>query len=149
MIRLVYNNIDQAADFNCSNETGTDVSRPIETAILLSLFCDARAGVTQVRDGEDRRGWWADSFADNDTWGSRLWMIESMKQDKATLRFAREEADRALQWMIADGVARSLEIETWWLDGRLGYLGILVRVFAPQDPAPQLAGPWEVYYAVD
>lgn len=150
MIRLVYSNTEMSADFALSPE-GTDVSRPLETAVILSLFCDARAEVgDDIPEGTDPRGWWAEAFFDEpDTWGSKLWQTITQKATSTTLKDAKRACERALRWMIDDGICRDVVVETWWIEGRRGYLGILVTLFKPQETAPQYAGPWEVYYAVD
>ena len=48
---------------------------PIDSAIVLSLFCDARA-LAEDRQ-PDPRGWWGDALAGQpfDRWGSRLWLL--------------------------------------------------------------------------
>lgn len=56
----------------------------LETAVILSLLCDARArdDDTLPDKGKDRRGWWADSVAlevDGDRTGSRLWLLSREK----------------------------------------------------------------------
>jgi len=144
MIRLQWDADEGDADI-ILQASGTDTTRPLETAIMLSLFCDAPSTET-----EDRRGYWADVYSDDaDTWGSKLWLMFSRKATNASLQEARKFCETALQWMIDDGIARQVDVETWWIEGRKGYLGILVTLYKPNDPAPQYAGPWKVYYGLD
>lgn len=87
----------------------------MQTAIILSLFCDRRAELgDELPNAADtnRRGWWADSYADvqGDLWGSRLWLLERAKQIPETLTRAEEYAAEALQWLIDDGVAKSVDV---------------------------------------
>ena len=89
----------------------------LETAILLSLFTDRRAQPDDVPpsgDPNDRRGWWADQFADveGDLIGSRLWLLDRAKATNETALRAREYALEALQWLIDDGVAASIDVAT-------------------------------------
>lgn len=150
MLRVVFDNLTGEGDLSCSAE-GTDTTHSLETAVLLSLLCDRRArDDDDVPPGQDRNGWCADAYAfePGDEWGSRLWLLERGKTNSRTLLFAREAAEEALQWLITDGVARAVEVQTSWAAGRRGYLRILVRVFRPDQIAPQLVGPWEIYYAV-
>jgi phage gp46-like protein len=117
--------------------------------VILSLLLDAPA-----RDGDDvpagapQRGFWGDAYplVTGDVWGSRLWLLERGKVNTETLLQAREICAQALQWMIDDGVAESIEIQNSWLLGRPGYMRILVGVQRPEDLAPSLFGPWDVYY---
>lgn len=65
-LRLTWSNDTGDADLSL---TGTDLStdRGIATAMALSLFPDRRAEAGDVPpsgDPSDRRGWWADQFAE-------------------------------------------------------------------------------------
>lgn len=84
---------------------------PIDSAIVLSLFCDARA-LAEDRQ-PDPRGWWGDALASQpfDRWGSRLWLLAQRAKDvPATLLDAEFYAGEALQWMLDDGAAQSLKV---------------------------------------
>jgi phage gp46-like protein len=57
----------------------------LTTAVLLSLFTDRRAeddDTPPSGDDSDRRGWWADEFAEveGDKIGSRLWLLDRSKR---------------------------------------------------------------------
>jgi len=88
----------------------------LETAVILSLFCDARLPSGQaVPDGSnDRRGWWADQFADidGDVTGSLLWTLRREKRVPETLERARQYAQNALAWIIEDGIASRIQVRT-------------------------------------
>lgn len=86
------------------------------TAIILSLFCDARAlddDTPPSGDPDDRRGWWADQFADSegDKYGSRLWLLDRSTFGNDLNRLAEEYSREGLAWMIDDNVASSIDIE--------------------------------------
>jgi phage gp46-like protein len=86
----------------------------LTTAILISLFSDRRARVDDVLPGTaaDRRGWWADAWPQvaGDLIGSRLWLLGREKELAETLRRAREYAEEALAWLVADGIAARVEV---------------------------------------
>lgn len=87
----------------------------LRTAILLSLFCDARATRAELPPGEEkRRGWWGDSVADTDgdQVGSKLWLLAREKQTVETLERAREYAEESLAWLLEDAVAESVGVST-------------------------------------
>lgn len=87
----------------------------LQTSIILSLFCDARATDDELPDGEtQRRGWWADQFSSesNDTTGSKLWMLWREKRVPETLRRAQHYCEQALKWMKDDGVASAVSVAT-------------------------------------
>lgn len=86
----------------------------LNTAILVSLFSDRRARTDDQLPGasDDRRGWWADAYPqiDGDLIGSRLWLLSREKELAETLRRAREYAQEALDWLVADGIAARVEV---------------------------------------
>jgi phage gp46-like protein len=135
-LRLIWDPLLGAADLGVE---ANDLVREdgLETAVLMSLFTDRRAADTDVLpSGEtDRRGWWADAFpvAEGDLVGSRLWLL-AREKDAATVRSrAAEYAREALQWMLDDRVADSLEVAVEV--PRAGWLVLDITIRRPQtDP---------------
>lgn len=109
----------------------------LQTAVLLSLFIDRRAkdDDTLPDNTGDRRGWWADAYADviGDKYGSRLWLLSREKQLPSVLARAKEYAEEALAWMVEDGVAQGVIVET--SIPRQGVLGIGVQITKPDGTA--------------
>lgn len=94
------------------------------TAILNSLFSDRRADEDDelpVDEGEDRRGFWADS-----DWGSKLWLLDRAKETQETINKAREWAEESLAWLVDDGLALTVDVHAEAT--RPGLLGLRVRV---------------------
>lgn len=85
---------------------------PIDAAILLSLFCDARALPQDLQD--DPRGWWGDELA------SRA------KNVPATLRLAEDYTREALQWLLDDQVASSIDVTASALSSEMMKLAITI-----------------------
>jgi phage gp46-like protein len=75
------------------------------TAVLHSLFTNARA--------EGQHGWWGELIgpAENDSYGSKLWLLRREKQTDETLLRAKEYAEVALAWLMADSIAESVTVE--------------------------------------
>lgn len=92
-------------------------------AVLYSLFTDRIANADDfIPDGtENRRGHWADPEE-----GSRLWLLNRAKQTQQTLNLAVEYCREALQWLLDDGIASSVEVEAEWL--RLYVLAVRVQI---------------------
>ena len=90
--------------------TGFAADAALESAIVISLFCDRQANADDpLPDGAMHRcGWWAD--VDGDLIGSRLWLVAREKVQASVLLRAREFAREALQWLIDDGIARSVDV---------------------------------------
>ena len=91
---------------------GLVAANPLQTAVLLLLFSDARAEAYEINEahGGDRRGWPGDGF-DVDTaggeapLGSKLWLYRrAVLGDQTALQVAAE-AKRALQPLIRQGAA--------------------------------------------
>ena len=85
----------------------------IATAVILSLFTDARAPDGWRPEERDRRGWWGDGLAGAGTepFGSWLWtVVEQGVVNEAAARAAEREAARALAWMVRDGVAARVDV---------------------------------------
>lgn len=116
----------------------------LETAILLSLFTDARATEDElVRfGGADPRGFWGDSLAEieGDRFGSKLWLLAREKQTAETLNRARDYATEALAWLIEDGIADEVPIEADY--PQRGLLALGVEVVQARVPRQRFAFVW-------
>ncbi len=105
----------------------------LQNAVILSLFCDARADagdVLPVPGDTDLRGYWGDAYADvsGDSWGSKLWLLERAVCDQDTLDRAQQYAQEALQWMVDDGVAAEVTVTTSYpFPGRMRIAGEITK----------------------
>lgn len=99
----------------------------LRSAVLVSLFTDARALDDDVLpdDNGPRRGHWADTYSDRSL-GSRLWLLEREKATDDILQRAQEYATEALQWLVDDGIAQSVNVTTDWFEP--GKLGIYITI---------------------
>ncbi len=131
-LRTIFIGMGQGADlaletFALASDDG------LETAVILSLFTDARArdDDTLPAGQTDRRGWWADAFPTiaGDHFGSRLWLLRRSKQLQESLIVAREYAEEALAWLVEDGAASKVEVETFI--PRFEIMGMIVRIYRP------------------
>lgn len=92
----------------------------LATAVIISLFTDARAGVddTLPWGSTDRRGWVGDAYAEGldrrDPWGSTLWLLYTSKRTVNLLERARFAAQEALAWMVRDGLASRVAVTAEW-----------------------------------
>ena len=98
----------------------------LRTAILISLFTDARApdDAELPETGGDRRGWWGDTQArpefaggpdagsatDRNRVGSLLWLLARAKALPRVLAQAHQACEEALDWLVRDGVARAVRV---------------------------------------
>lgn len=97
------------------NDAGNDIRADdgLQTCVIISLFTDKRLPAGQLpEDGtSDPRGWWGD-IGDEDRVqiGSYLWLLWREKMLPATVFRAIEYARDALQWLIDDGIARTVNV---------------------------------------
>lgn len=148
-LALVWDDETFSADMLLSGGAlGTDDG--MRTAILISLFTDARASEDAAlpEDGDDRRGWWGDQFAagagpdagtseDRNRIGSLLWLLGRAKATTANLQLARQSAEAALGWIVRDGIASgvSVEVEAQRIEGVRQRLAIGVKLDRPKGPS--------------
>ena len=117
----------------------------LETAVIISLFTNRRARSDDgLPDGVDAQGWWADIYKDeddeDDSLGSRLWLLEGAPDTDETLEKAKAYALEALQWMLRDGVASSVVVDATRL--RPGVLLLSVEITKPNETRLRKLGPW-------
>ena len=84
---------------------------PLTTAVLMSLFLNRRAYVSDEVD--EFGGWWGSQLGDQGECGSRLWTLKRGKHSEGIEDKVFNMASEALQWMIADGVCSDLTIEVY------------------------------------
>lgn len=121
-LALVWNADALAADLLLGNgQLATDAG--MRTAILISLFSDARAADDEElpEAGGDRRGWWGDAFArearpdagtarDVNRIGSLLWLLSRSKITTRVLTQAQQACEEALAWLVRDGIASAVRV---------------------------------------
>lgn len=117
-------------------ERGLTGFEDLQTAVLVSLFTDRYAGPDFVPpDGTgDLRGWWADTYRGVPL-GSRLWTMYRSKKSSSTgpLLEAKGYCQEALQWLIDDGIAASVGVQTFW--NTPNSLGINITITEPVSSA--------------
>ena len=103
----------------------------LETAIIVSLFSDARVRDDELPEGHTwRRGFWGSQLDDEpDNFGSKLWTLRRSKATQENLVKARAFCREALRWMIRDGVAIEVDVQTSY--PRPGRTQILIGVVEP------------------
>ena len=100
----------EIVDFDLATERG------LRSAMLISIFTDARADADELPEGEtDRRGWWGDGLSGEDRIGSRVWLLQRAKQTAETAALAETYVAEALAWMVEDAVALAVDVVAEWV----------------------------------
>lgn len=111
----------------------------LETAVLISLFSDARATpdmLDAIDNDGDLRGFWGDVTNPVDSTGSLLWTLKRQKQLTSTLAKARGFVRAALQWMIDDKIATRVDVETSYERPAGGMMIIAIDIYRPGSANP-------------
>ena len=136
-IALIWDPVNGRADFSIVNGDLL-MDDGLHTAVIISLFCDrlAASGDTIPDGSADRRGWWGDTPLPGtsdpagglDLTGSRLWLLARALQTQQTLNNAIAYAREALQWMITDGIAGSIDVAASYPDSLPNALEMTVTI---------------------
>lgn len=102
------------------NRGGLRSREGLHTAILLQLFCDARASDDEVLPDDldpDRRGWWGDGLARAEEQGgyplgSRLWTLRRSVLSEDTAAKANAIVVEALQPIVDQGAVATFDVTT-------------------------------------
>jgi phage gp46-like protein len=135
MLKIAYSD----AGFDLVNENGLQSDDGLQTAVILSLFTDARASADELAAAglpvDQNRGSWQDDYpeTEGDVFGSKLWLLARAKRTDETLSRARGYAEAALAWLLADGVAQRVTVGTSWY-GRTGFLVVTVDIERARTP---------------
>lgn len=100
-----------SADIALTAEGDLLLDQGLYTAVMISLFSDARApdeAILPTLDS-DRRGWWPDS--DTASLGSLLWLLAREKTLPETAARAREYCETALAWLVGEEIAEAVTVE--------------------------------------
>jgi phage gp46-like protein len=104
----------------------------LKTTIILCVFTDKR------HEGE--RGCWTDSFEDEEI-GSKLWLIDREKKMADVPLRANEYVKDSLQWLIRDGVIKSVKVDSFIDDQNL--LQIPIWITKPNGSTSKFDLVWE------
>ena len=105
------------------------VNHDLLTSVIMSLYCYRRAAPDDLIDGSNPQGWWGDSYAAVQGYqlGSRLWLLSRQKNTQNNANLARQYCLEALQWLIDDQVASSVQVETEIIDYFTLAIGVTIN----------------------
>jgi phage gp46-like protein len=112
----VLHNGEEAYDFRIDSNGDIETADQLDTALLMSLFCEARASASEMQPPELRRGWIGNLATPGVEIGSKIWLYEQARLTRSTLNGIVAEARSALAWMIEDDIALKIEADMT-LDG--------------------------------
>ena len=113
------------------------------TSVILSLMTRRRAGPDdEVPQGQDPGGWWGDAYlpplpdGSADASGSKLWLRRRVEATNASAQLIRGDVLDALNWMILDRIATSVDVTTSWNSGTALAIGTTITQLAAPGSKP-------------
>ena len=83
-----------------------------DSAILVSIFGERRANEAEVLQSHMRRGWIGNEGTPDFEIGSKIWIYEQARLTRSVLNGITTSARQSLQWLIDDGYASSIGVES-------------------------------------
>jgi len=101
----------EAAQYDFALDANGDIATAdqLDTALLMSLFCERRAAPSEMPHPELRRGWIGNEATPGFEIGSKLWLYEQARVTRTTLNGIQTEALNAMSWLVEDGLAKKVE----------------------------------------
>ena len=103
---------DDEYDFRLDANGDIATADQLGTALLMSLFCERRAAESEMPVPELRRGWIGNVATPDFEIGSKLWLYEQAGITRTTLNGITAEALAGLNWLVEDGIAESVIVNT-------------------------------------
>lgn len=101
-----------------------DVAEFFDTSLLYSIFGERRASPEEVIEPQQRRGWIGNNDYEN---GSKIWLLYQSRLTRDVLNRLEDEAQKALQWLVDDGFAVSIDDVVVSLSGGRVLLDVTIR----------------------
>ena len=105
----------------------------LETAVLISLFSDARVSPDESRDqfNGEIRGFWAEKLIGFNL-GNKVWLLDRSKLTNNVLRLSEQYNKEALQWMIDEGIAARIETVSLKSTTRPNTMQWYIAIYKPE-----------------
>ena len=116
------------------------LSNSLKNAVLLSLSCWSKdQDIHDVADLDPKiGGWWGNALETVEI-GSEIWKLFRQKLNDQTANDAKSAAEKALKWMIDDGVAKEISVSALVIGV---VLGLLVKIVKPDGTNEEFR--WQV-----
>lgn len=101
-------NSDGVFDISFDSEGDITTNDFLDTAILMSIFCERRATPDEVPEPHRRRGWIGNESTPEFEIGSKVWLYEQARVTRTTINGLESEIFNGLEWMVEDSIAVEL-----------------------------------------
>lgn len=88
---------------------GTD---SFNTALLMSLYCERRAGASEIADVSQRRGWWGNVLSRIPGFeiGSKFWLLNQARTTQNNLNYGITYLQDGFNWLVQQGYAKKVQV---------------------------------------
>jgi len=107
-----------------------EMDQSYDTAIVVSIFTDARADESEIAESSNRRGWAGNEATPGREMGGKVWLWVTNRNTPAVRRGLASALDDCLAWFVTDGLldeapsAKSFKVNA-------GALGVNVGIPRP------------------
>jgi phage gp46-like protein len=98
------------------------LTKGLDTAIYMSLFCEKRADANEVPNPILRRGHFTNEFSriENYEVGSKLWLyIEQARNTDQNISLIEDSIKDGLKWLIDQDIIKDINLETSFIGSNL------------------------------
>lgn len=102
-----------------------------DTSLVVSLFTDARADVSEMPIPQLQRGFWGDETNDDQTLktGSKLWLLEQARMTSLILNRAINYTTIALNWLIANKYSQQINVTgEFFAEGQRSGISLNIKI---------------------
>jgi len=122
----------QLYDINIDAQGDIETADFFDTSILYSLFGERRANKDEIVDARLRRGWIGSEGKDFEN-GSKIWLFEHARVTVTNLQRIADEARKSLQWLVEDGFAVSIAVESVTVDSSRDKIVLVLLIRRSRD----------------
>ena len=102
-------------DINWTADGDISTDQTLDTAILMSILEEVRASSTEIPESNKRRGAIINETTPGFEQGSKTWEFEQERLTGSVLAELNVVIRNSLQWMIDEGIAVNVEVDTLFL----------------------------------
>lgn len=117
-------------DLSLTSSGDLETTGGLYEAVMICLFSNARADSTEIKESQNRYGWWADSIlSDGIPIGSKLYQFKRRKLTNEVVELLRETAESSLKSLEDDGVSSRNVVKA----SRTGLnsVDLIIKIFKP------------------
>lgn len=93
-------NTESFYDINFDSDGDLETDDFMDTALLMTIYCEQRASSSEVPQPERRRGWIGNEITPDFEIGSKVWLYEQARATRTTINGIKTAVENGLLWLI-------------------------------------------------